>query len=139
MPAAAELRVRYAETDQMGIVYHANYIVWMEIGRVEACRCHGVSYAEMEADGFFLAVLGVEGNYHAPARYDDIVRIETMVSSLQSRMMEFSYAMYRASNNELLFTGKTKHMFLNEERRPTRLSEKYRAVLAAAYAADHPA
>jgi acyl-CoA thioester hydrolase len=122
-----QIRVRYAETDQMGVVYHANYVVWMEVGRVEALRSVGLIYAAMEAEGFLVAVVGVNVEYKAAARYDDLVEVTAKVVELQSRMMKLSYAIQRAADGALLAVGETKHLFVNRDLKPVRLPEKYRA------------
>lgn len=124
------VRVRYAETDQMGVVYHANYVVWMEVARVEALRSIGLVYAEMEAEGYWVAVLGVEVDYRAAARYDELVSLTARVTQLQSRKMEIEYEIRRDSDGTLLATGKTRHLFVTKELKPTRLPEKYHALLA---------
>ncbi len=123
----AQVRVRYAETDQMGVVYHANYVVWMEVARVEALRSVGLIYAEMEAAGFLVAVIGVNLEYKAAAKYDDLVDITARVTELQSRMMKLSYEIRRASDQTLLALGETRHMFVTRELKPIRLPEQYRA------------
>lgn len=122
-----EIRVRYAETDQMGVVYHANYVVWMEVGRVEALRSVGLIYAEMERAGFLVAVVGVNVEYKVAARYDDLVRVTARVAELQSRMMRLEYEMRRAGDDTLLAKGETRHLFVNRELKPVRLPEEYRA------------
>ncbi|GAB4362515.1 MAG: thioesterase family protein [Bryobacter sp.] len=122
-----EIRVRYAETDQMGVVYHANYVVWMEVGRVEALRSVGLIYAEMERAGFLVAVVGVNVEYKSAARYDDLVRVTARVAELQSRMMRLEYEMRRAGDDTLLAKGETRHLFVNRELKPVRLPEEYRA------------
>jgi acyl-CoA thioester hydrolase len=123
----AQVRVRYAETDQMGVVYHANYVVWMEVARVEALRSVGLIYAEMEAAGFLVAVIGVQLDYKAAARYDELIDITARVTELQSRMMKLSYEIKRASDGALLARGETRHMFVTRELKPTRVPEHYRA------------
>src|SRR3954471_10438065 len=92
LSSEVRLRVRYAETDQMGIVYHANYLVWMEMGRVELCRELGVRYREMEAvDGVFLTVAEAQCRFLSPARYDDEVLVRTVVARTTTRILEFAY------------------------------------------------
>ena len=119
-------RVRYAETDQMGVVYHANYLVWMEMGRVELCRSLGVRYRDMEEqDGLLLAVAAAECRYMRPARYDDEVAVKTAVSRSTTRLLEFTYEVLLADTRELLCTGKTTHVFCDRDLRPCRLPEKY--------------
>lgn len=120
-----QIRVRYAETDQMGVVYHANYVVWMEVGRVEAMRAAGLNYAEMEKEGFRVAVLGVEVDYRAAARYDDLVNVTAKVVEVQSRKMRIEYEIHRHSDQILLATGTTRHLFLNHDMKPVRCPGKY--------------
>jgi acyl-CoA thioester hydrolase len=123
----ARLRVRYAETDQMGIVYYANYLVWMELGRVEYCRAAGIIYSEMEAnDGVLLAVAEAQCRYIHPARYDEEIVVETRVAKAHARMVVFHYAMKRA-DGVLLATGETKHVFCTPDMQPCKLPAKYRA------------
>src|SRR4051794_41862553 len=104
------LRVRYAETDQMGIVYHANYLVWMEMGRVEMCRELGVRYREMEeTDGVLLTVAEAQCRFISPARYDDEIIVMTQVARTTKRLLEFAYEVFEAESRRLLATGSTKH------------------------------
>lgn len=91
----SEIRVRYAETDQMGVAYHANYLVWCEVGRTDLIRALGMSYADMERDGCLLAVADARLRFHASARYDDRVRIATRVTGVKSRMVTFDYELSR--------------------------------------------
>jgi len=120
------LRVRYAETDQMGVAYYANYFVWMELGRVEYCRSIGVRYRDMEEqDGVLLAVIDAQCRYRRPARYDDEVTVRTWVSASTRKAVEFSYEMY--AREELIASGKTKHIFLGRDFRPVSLPVKYHA------------
>lgn len=125
-----QIRVRYAETDQMGVVYHANYVVWMEVGRVEAMRSAGLNYAEMEREGIRVAVIGVELDYKAAARYDDLVDVRASVVEVQSRMMRIEYEIRRASDQQLLAVGATRHLFLNFDMKPIRCPAKYHDVLS---------
>ncbi len=120
-----QIRVRYAETDQMGVVYHANYVVWMEVGRVEAMRSAGLNYAEMEREGIRVAVLGVEVDYRAAARYDDLVDVTAKVVEVQSRKMRIEYEIHRASDHVLLATGAPRHLFINHDLKPVRCPDKY--------------
>ena len=124
--ADARLRVRYAETDQMGVVYYANYFVWMELGRVEWCRAAGAGYRDMEKeDGILLAVAEAQCRYSQPAKYDDEVVVETTVALAHSRMVKFEYRMTRAADGALLASGFTKHVFLDRRLEPRKLPEKY--------------
>jgi acyl-CoA thioester hydrolase len=102
-----ELRVRYAETDQMGVVYHANYLVWCEAGRTEYIRAAGTPYAQIERDGVALAVVDVTMRCHAPARYDEMIRVETTLTEVKSRTLTFDYVIKRASTGERLVSART--------------------------------
>jgi acyl-CoA thioester hydrolase len=129
----ARVRVRYAETDQMGVVYYANYIVWMEVGRVELFRSLGFNYSDMERDdGVLLAVLDVHCRYRSPAHYDEEVLIKTSVKSANTRTVTFAYAMYNAETGRLLVEGETRHIFLGRDMRPTRLPKRYQAAFGLA-------
>ncbi len=128
MKPAAEthIRVRYAETDQMGVVYYANYLVWMEVGRVDLCRVCGFNYRDMEReDGILLAVAEANCRYRAPARFDDEVIVRTWIEEAGSRMVHFAYEMRLAAGGRKLAEGYTRHIFLTRELRPTRLPRKY--------------
>lgn len=118
------IRVRYAETDQMAVVYYANYIVWMEVGRVELCRACGFNYHDMEKeDGILLAVAETNCRYHSPARYDDVVTIQTTIERADRRMVTFAYEM--RVEDRVVATGFTKHIFLGRDFKQARLPEKY--------------
>jgi acyl-CoA thioester hydrolase len=118
------IRVRYAETDQMGIVYYANYLIWMEVARVDFCKAIGFRYKDMEIDdGILLAVAESHCRYVSPARFDDEVTIRTFVTEKTRRMVTFDYEMM--CQGKRLATGSTKHIFLSRELRPVRLPEKY--------------
>jgi acyl-CoA thioester hydrolase len=122
------LRVRYAETDQMGVVYYANYYVWMEVGRVELCKACGFDYKDMEKDGILMAVAASDCRYRYPARFDDEVIVKAWVSAANARMAVFEYEMRLAANDTVLATGSTRHVFLSRGLRPTRLPDKYHAL-----------
>ena len=112
-------RVRYKETDQMGIAHHANYVVWFEIGRTDLCRAAGFPYKEIEARGFLLVVTDIRIRYRIPFRYDDEVVIRTSVASAASRAMTFAYELYAA--DELRATGTSSHVWVDRDtRRPAR-------------------
>ena len=120
------LRVRYAETDQMGIVYYANYLVWMEVARVEWCRARGFHYRDMEReDGVMLVVAEAQCRYLAPALFDDEIIIETQVAEAGARLIRFEYQMRNAATGQVLATGTTKHVVCSLSRKPTRLPDKY--------------
>ena len=132
MPSHSELRVRYSETDQMGVVYHANYLVWCEIGRTDFIRQHGVSYAEMEKGGVFLVVSEATLRLHASARYDDLVRVATTLAEVRSRQLTFDYAITRGDTGERLVTARTKLVSLAAGARPAALPAEVRKRLEAA-------
>src|SRR5665213_4464738 len=119
-------RVRYAETDQMGVVYYANYLIWMELGRAEYCRAAGIRYRDMEVDdGVLLAVVDAHCRYLHPARYDEEVAVKTWVSKANLRMVEFQYEIRNVQSGRQLASGDTRHMFLGANMRPVKLPEKY--------------
>jgi acyl-CoA thioester hydrolase len=121
---AVELRVRYAETDQMGVVYHANYLVWCEIGRTEMMRALGAPYAEVERHGTVLAVSDASLRFHASARYDDRIRVTTRLGAVRSRLVEFVYDIARVTDGgvtERLVSARTSLVALDENGRPRTL------------------
>lgn len=124
--AETHLRVRYAETDQMGVVYYANYLVWMEVGRVELCRAAGIRYRDMETDDDVLLVVA-EANcrYLSPARYDDEIRIRTWIAAASPRLIRFEYEFFDVTTGTMLATGFTKHLFCGPGVKPRKLPEKY--------------
>ena len=125
-PYETRIRVRYAETDQMGVVYYANYLVWMEVGRVAYCKACGFEYKEMELeDGVFLAVAEARCRYVSPARFDEEVIIRTWVEEANPRMVRFAYEMRLSADGRKLATGETKHIFLGRDLRPCRMPAKY--------------
>jgi acyl-CoA thioester hydrolase len=122
------LRVRYAETDQMGVVYYANYLIWMEVGRAEYCRSSGIRYRDMEIDDeILLTVVEVNCRYRSPAMYDQEVVIRTWIEESNPRMVRFGYEMSEAAAQRPLVTGGTKHIFCGRDRKPRKLPEKYHA------------
>ena len=127
-----ELRVRYAETDMMGIVYHANYLAWFEVGRTELLRSHGIAYRTLEDAGFRLPVLEVQARYHRPALYDDIVTIVSRMKEQPSVRLRIDYEVF--ASGEKLVTGHTLHAFINREGAPVRppavFAEKMRELFA---------
>ena len=102
-----EFRVRYAETDQMGVVYHTNYLVWCEVGRTDFIRQRGMSYADIERTGIGLAVTELSARFHAAARYDDMVRVRTTLADVRSRGITFDYLITNAATGERLVTART--------------------------------
>jgi acyl-CoA thioester hydrolase len=124
----SRLRVRYAETDQMGIVYYANYLVWFEVGRTDLLRQAGWSYRDMEHDGWSLPVIECVCAYREPARYDDDLEVRT-TGSLQSPVrVRFDYHVARAADGALLADGHTVHAALDSRGKPCRLPERARGV-----------
>jgi acyl-CoA thioester hydrolase len=133
-PAQTRLRVRYAETDQMGVVYYANYFVWCEIGRVEFFRQLGYDYKQMEfSDDCHLPVVKATCRYRSPARYDDEVIIETKVAALRSHVIKFGYRLLRveAGANQLLAEAETVHVSVDSNMQKKMMPEKYLAAIRA--------
>jgi len=123
------LRVRYAETDQMGVVYHANYFIWFEVGRVELLRGLGHTYRALEASGVNLPVIRAECHYRRPARYDDELEVRTTGRLVSAARVEFTYELVRLEDETLLATARTEHVPLNREGRPCRLAPALREAL----------
>jgi acyl-CoA thioester hydrolase len=120
------LRVRYAETDQMGVVYHANHFIWFEVGRVELLRQLGFSYRDMEQnDACFIAVVDARCRYKAPVRYDDEVIVRTQLKNVRESVIHFGYQLLRAGDGELLAEGETTHIVTDEKMKARSLPEKY--------------
>jgi acyl-CoA thioester hydrolase len=125
-------RARYAETDQMNVVYYANYFVWFEIGRTEFCRQHGFAYRDMEEeDGLCIIVAEARCRYKAPARYDDEIEVRTALGEVRRRVLTFVYEVYRKADDMLLAEGETVHVITDLDGRPRALPEKYRDLLVA--------
>jgi acyl-CoA thioester hydrolase len=123
------VRVRYAETDRMGVVYYANYLVWFEVGRTEWLRTTGWSYREMEADGIALPVIEVHCEYLQPARYDDEIEIRTRATLLSAVRIRFDYQVVRAGDETVAAEGHTVHAALDTNGRPCRLPTRVRGML----------
>lgn len=130
-PFSVEFRVRYAETDRMGVVYHAEYLVWCEVGRTEFIRAHLRSYADLEGDGIVLAVADAALRYHAGARYDELVRVETRLTEVRSRTMQFEYRIVRAASGERLVSASTRLVSVDPGGRSISLPAEVRAALSA--------
>jgi acyl-CoA thioester hydrolase len=120
---ATDLRVRYSETDQMGIVYHAHYLVWFEIGRTEWCRAAGLPYAEMERSGLFIPVTRAECAFRRRSSYDDPIRVVTRMTELGGRGCTFAYEIVNPAG-DLLADGQTRHVFTDAKGRPARGSRE---------------
>jgi acyl-CoA thioester hydrolase len=120
------LRVRYAETDQMGVVYHSNYLVWFEVGRVEMLRELGFPYREMEKlDSTHIAVVEVRCRFKSPALYDDLITIRTRLLNVRESLLHFGYEVVRSGDGTLLAEGETVHLVVDEEFKRIRLPDKY--------------
>ena len=131
--ADATVRVRYAETDQMGVVYHGNYFTWFEIGRVELCRQLGFEYKRMESeDDSYIVVAEAYCRYKRPARFDDLLTIRTRVLQSQRRTVRFGYEVLAQASGETVATGETLHVICDGQGRPKSLPEKYRGYFAVA-------
>lgn len=121
-----KLRVRYAETDKMGVVYHSNFVIWFEVGRVELLRQLGFQYSEMESeDNCHIPVVDLRVRYKAPAQYDDVIVIRTQIKNVRSSLLHFSYEVFRESDRTLLATGETMHIIVDSKLERTVLPEKY--------------
>ena len=127
-----EIRVRYAETDQMKVVYHANYLVWCEVGRTDFMRQHGMSYDDMEKGGIGLTVSDYSVRLHASARYDDVVRIATTLTEVKSRLVSFDYLLTNAVTGGRLATARTTLVSISPQGRTMAMRVEVRARLAAA-------
>ena len=131
MPSSVStLRVRYAETDKMGVVYYANYLVWFEVARADLLRSLGWSYREMEHAGVSLPVIEAHCEYHRPARYDDEIEVRTEGRMLSAVRMEFQYRVLRRDDQVMTASGHTIHAALDLNGRPCRLPERIREVFA---------
>ena len=129
-PSVTRVRVRYAETDQMGVVYYANYLVWFEVGRTDLLRSSGWTYREMEAEGFSLPVVEAHCEYRASARYDDDLEIRTTGTLLSPVRLRFDYQVVRVGDQAAaLAAGHTVHATLDASGRPRRLPDRVRTVL----------
>jgi acyl-CoA thioester hydrolase len=116
-----EFRVRYAETDQMGVVYHTNYLIWCEVGRTDFIRARGMSYADMERAGVGLAVSELSARFHAAARYDDMIRVRTTLAEVRSRGIVFDYLITRSANGDRLMSARTSLVSIDASGRPVAL------------------
>ena len=136
MPVTTQVRVRYAETDQMGIVYYANYLVWFELGRVELLRSLGLAYSRLETDhGCILPVIEARCRYRSPARYDDEILIETRPAMMRGTVIKFAYRILRKGHegeeNTLLAEGETVHVVCDDQLQRKPLPKHYAQALRA--------
>ena len=126
------VRVRYAETDQMGVVYHSNYLIWFEVGRVELMRSLGFDYKSMEAeDDTYMVVADAHCRYHYPARYDEVLTVRTRILEAKTRVLKFGYEIFRERDRKLLATGDTTHVTTSREGRVKHFPEKYKVAFLA--------
>jgi acyl-CoA thioester hydrolase len=128
--SVSTFRVRYAETDKMGVVYYANYLVWFEVGRADLLRSLGWTYRDMEHAGVSLPVIEAHCEYHRPARYDDEIEVRTEGRMLSPVRMEFQYKVFRRDDQVLTASGRTVHAALDPNGRPCRLPQRIREVFA---------
>ncbi|MGD9562570.1 MAG: acyl-CoA thioesterase [Pyrinomonadaceae bacterium] len=127
-----EIRVRYAETDKMGIVHHSNYLIWFEAGRSDLCRARGFSYKEMEEnDNALMVVAESYVRYKSPAYYEDILSVRTRVAEIRSRSIRFIYEIFRPSDGALLAEGETLHLVTDQSKRVRQIPDQYRDRLMA--------
>jgi acyl-CoA thioester hydrolase len=126
---AVEFRVRYAETDQMQVVYHSNYLIWCEIGRTEFIRALGTPYAELERQNVTLAVIEASLRFHSAARYDNLIRVTTTISDVRSRTLTFDYVVSNAETGEKFVSASTKLVSLTRDSRLTTLPDRLRKIL----------
>ena len=123
-----EFRVRYAETDQMGVVYHTNYMIWCEVGRTDFIRARGMSYADMERAGVGLAVSEMSARFHAAARYDELIRVRTTLAEVRSRGITFDYLITRAADGHRLVSARTALVSIDRTGRPIALPAMVRTL-----------
>ena len=124
------LRVRYAETDHSGVVYHSNYLIWFEVGRVELCRDYGFNYRDMENEAnAYLPVTELRVKYRAPAKYDDEILIRTRVAHLRSRAISFTYEVLRTTDRVLLAEGETHHIVMNGQGKARAFPPEYAVLM----------
>lgn len=131
---AVKIRVIYADTDAMGIAYHTNYIRWFEIGRTELLREQGIVYRELESEGFYLPLTELYCHYLKPARYDDVIRIETSINYFRRASIKFDYEIWDERRDGCLVEGSTTHAFLNRDgkivRPPRAIADKINTLLS---------
>ena len=119
------VRVRYAETDQMGVAHHGSYVVWFEVGRSAYCRAKGFSYRELEEGGHRLVVVDLRARYKGSVKYDDLIVVRTHLRDLKTRMVTFGYRILKKETQEVLVQGETRHLCLNKKGNPCSMPEKF--------------
>jgi acyl-CoA thioester hydrolase len=137
-PHDIQFRVRYAETDQMGVVYHTNYLIWCEVGRTDFIRARGMSYADIERSGVGLAVSDLEARFHGAARYDDLIRVRTTLADVRSRSITFDYLITNAETNERLVSASTTLVSIDKNGRLVAIPSMVRALFHPADSHSHP-
>ncbi len=125
-----ECRVRYGDTDKMGVSYYAHYFVWFEAARTEYFRALGLPYTECEKKGFFLPVAETGAKYHAPSTYDDLLRVRTSVSALRQSSIRFEYQVTRRGDEKLVATGFSVHVFVDRDLRPVKIPAEIRKIVS---------
>jgi acyl-CoA thioester hydrolase len=126
------IRVRYAETDQMGVVYHSNFLIWFEVGRVELMRALGFDYKQLEIqDDTYMVVADVHCRYHHPARYDELLTVRTRILEAKTRTLKFGYEVFRQPGQKLLATGHTIHVACTRAGQVKHFPEKYKSAFLA--------
>ena len=129
-PGITRIRVRYPEVDRMGVAHHSHFLAWFETGRTELLRGLGCTYREMEAAGVFMPVVEASCRYLSPARYDDLLEVETRLEEVAASRVEFRYQLRRADSDQVLARGSTVHATVNRKGRVIRLPAAYRDLLA---------
>ena len=124
-----QIRVRYAETDQMGIVYYANYLIWFEVARTEYLLNQGLDYREVEKEGLFMAVVEAHCVYKAPARYGDAIVIDAEATDIKNTSFKFQYKIFRKKDRVLLAQGSTTHVLIDKSMKPKKMPDKVRSLL----------
>ncbi len=134
MTSESRIRVRYAETDQMGVVYHANYLIWFEVGRADLIRQMGLDYKTLEEEeSVHIAVVEATARYKAPARYDDELIVRTTLSRIRGSVLTFRYAIHRIADDLLLTEGATTHVVVDQEMKRAAMPERYAIAFRAAH------
>jgi len=128
---ATAVRVRYADTDQMGVVYYANYLIWFEVGRNEYLRAVGYPYSKLESEDIRMPVAEATCRYHAPARYDDVLDVRTRIAEVGNASVRFTYRIVRQADARLLASGATRHAAVDPGGRPCRIPEEVKRCLRA--------
>jgi len=124
-----DVRVRYVDTDQMGVVHHGNYMMWFEVGRTEFCRSRGFTYHDLEKMGYHLMITDLRCHYRKAVRYDEMISVRTWVKDLKKRMVTFGYQIVRKETGEAVAEGETRHICLNTSGKPRMIPEAFRSCI----------